>query len=666
MRDFGRGIPLGKVVEAVSVINTGAKYNDDVFQFSVGLNGVGTKAVNALSSAFRVVAYRDGRQFEARFEKGVLKYKRETESKREQDGTLVEFVPDREIFGDYAYNREFVEKRMWNYAYLNSGLTLSLNGTDYRLQERPPRPPATTRWATPRCTTSATGGATRSSSPSPTPTTTARSTSPSSTASGPPTAAPTSRPSARASSRPSTSSSRPQYKGEDIREGIAAAVSVKLKNPVFESQTKNKLGNTDIKPWILQEVKSGVDEFLRKNPQAAKRLQEKIAANEKLRTELNVVKKEAKEAARKIELRIPNLKDCKFHLGDPKGELSTIFLTEGLSAAGSMVSSRDVYTQAIFSLRGKPENMFGRSRTAIYKNEELYNMMMALGIETDLEGLRYGRIVVATDADYDGFHIRNLLLTFFLTFFEELVTQERVYILETPLFRVRTKKETRYCYSAKERDEAVEGLGASDRSHPVQGPRRDQPLRVRPVHRRGHAPRARRRPDPEGRAGDPRVLHGQEHPRAPGVHHAEPDLGPISRRTKVHGGHGEPGGMMRDEGITERIIAAAIEVHRNLGPGLLESAYEECLCRELAQAGLLFERQREFPIIYKGLAVNCTYRMDLIISGEVIVEIKAVEALLKVHEAQLLTYMKLSGIGIGLLLNFNVAMMRDGIRRFVR
>jgi topoisomerase IV subunit B len=217
-----------------------------------------------------------------------------------------------------------------------------------------------------------------------------------------------------------------------------------------------------VKPWILQEVKSGVDDFLRRNPDAAKRLQDKIAANEKLRTELNIVKKEAKEAARKVELRIPNLKDCKYHLDDGEsGELSTIFLTEGLSASGSMVSSRNVYLQAIFSLRGKVENMCGRSRTAIYKNEELYNLMTALGIENDLDHLRYGRIVIATDADYDGFHIRNLLLTFFLTFFEELVTQERVFILETPLFRARTKKETRYCYSAKERDETVKALGAS-------------------------------------------------------------------------------------------------------------------------------------------------------------------------------------------------------------
>lgn len=458
VRDYGRGIPLGKLIEAVSVINTGAKYNDDVFQFSVGLNGVGTKAVNALSSRFRVVAYREGRFLEAIFEKGVLSSKREGEARREGTGTLVEFTPDREIFGEYAFNPEFVEKRIWNYAYLNTGLTLSLNGTDYSSKNGlhdllySEVGDGTLYdigyWIGDRIEFAFThtnnygeeyfsfvngqytsDGGTHLSA-------------------------------FREGFLKSINEFfQTQYRGEDIREGIAAAVSVKLKSPVFESQTKNKLGNTDIKPWIFQEVKRGVDEFLRKNPQAAKRLQEKVVANEKLRTELNTVKKEAKEAARKIELRIPNLKDCKFHLEDgAKGELSTIFLTEGLSAAGSMVSSRDVYTQAIFSLRGKPENMHARKRTAIYKNEELYNMMMALGIENDLDGLRYGRIVVATDADYDGYHIRNLLLTFFLTFFEELIVQGRVYILETPLFRVRTKKETRYCYSAKERDDAVKAL----------------------------------------------------------------------------------------------------------------------------------------------------------------------------------------------------------------
>jgi topoisomerase-4 subunit B len=459
VRDFGRGIPLGKVIDCVSTINTGAKYNDDVFQFSVGLNGVGTKAVNALSSSFRVVSYRDGRLFEAKFERGVLKSKREDVAGREKNGLLVEFVPDQEIFGDYAFTMEFLEKRMWNYACLNSGLTLSLNGREFAAERglfdllesevgdsslydigwyRGDRIEfafthtnnyGEEHFSFVNGQFTSDGGAHLSAF-------------------------------REGFFKAINEFFQASYKGEDVREGVAAAVAIKLKNPIFESQTKNKLGNAEIRPWILQEVKRGVDEYLRRNPQAAKRLQEKILTSEKLRTELNIVKKEAKEAARKIELKIPNLKDCKYHLRDgEEGEKSTIFITEGQSAAGSMVSSRDVYTQAIFSLRGKPENMHGRRQTAIYKNEELYNLMMALGIENDIEGLRYGRIVLATDADYDGFHIRNLLLTFFLTFFEELVTQGRVFILETPLFRARNKQETRYCYSARERDEAVKALG---------------------------------------------------------------------------------------------------------------------------------------------------------------------------------------------------------------
>ncbi len=461
VRDRGRGIPLGKVIDCVSIINTGAKYNDDVFQFSVGLNGVGTKAVNALSSRFRVVSYREGKYFEALFERGVLKKQQEGNAAREQNGTLVEFVPDPDIFGEYAYNMEFVEKRMRHYAYLNSGLTLELNGQGFQsenglLDLLKDETGEDVLYDAGYCRGdkiefsfthtnnygeeyfsfvngqyTSDGGTHLSAF-------------------------------REGFLKAVNEYYQASYKGEDVREGIAAAVAVKLKNPMFESQTKNKLGNGDIKPWILQEVKRGVDDYLRRNPVAAKRLQEKIAHNEKLRTELNVVKKEAREAAKKIELKIPNLKDCKIHLGDgPDGERSTIFLTEGQSASGSMVSARDVMTQAIFSLRGKPENMYGSKRTAIYKNAELYNMMMALGIENTIEGLRYGRIVIATDADYDGFHIRLLLLTFFLSFFEELVTQGRVYILETPIFRVRNKKETIYCYSAKERDEAASSLGAN-------------------------------------------------------------------------------------------------------------------------------------------------------------------------------------------------------------
>ncbi len=459
IRDRGRGIPLGKVIDCVSTINTGAKYNDEVFQFSVGLNGVGTKAVNALSRRFRVVSYREGRAFEAVFERGVLKSKKEGPAGKERNGLLVEFEPDKDIFGDYAFNMEFVEKRMRNYAYLNSGLTIVLNGQEFAsknglhdllfdetgeetLYE-------IGYWKGDKIEFSFThtnnygeeyfsfvngqhtsdGGTHLSAF-------------------------------REGFLKAINEFYQANYRGEDVREGIAAAVAIKLQNPLFESQTKNKLGNTEIKPWIMQEVKRGLDDFLRRNPQAAKKLQDKIVSNEKLRTELNIVKKEAKEAAKKIELKIPKLRDCKYHLGDgDKGELSTIFLTEGDSAAGSMVSSRDVYTQAIFSLRGKPENMYGKKRTAIYKNEEFYNMMMALGIENGVDTLRYGRIVIATDADYDGFHIRNLLLTFFLGYFEELVTQGRVLILETPIFRVRDKKTTKYCYSTKERDEALGELG---------------------------------------------------------------------------------------------------------------------------------------------------------------------------------------------------------------
>jgi topoisomerase-4 subunit B len=460
VRDYGRGIPLGKVVECVSIINTGAKYNDEVFQFSVGLNGVGTKAVNALSSRFRVVSHRGRRKMEAVFERGKL-VSQEEGGTREPDGTLVEFEPDTDIFGDYAFNMEFAEKRFKGYAYLNTGLTLTLNGQEFSSQnglldlltdEVGESSLYDIGWWRGDKIEFAFTHTTNYGEEN------------------------FSFVNGQYTSDGGTHLSyfregflkaineyfQASYRGEDVREGIAAAIAIKVQNPLFESQTKNKLGNAEIRPWILHEVKRGVDEFLRRNPEAARKLQEKIDSNEKLRTELNVVKKEAKEAAKKIELKIPNLKDCKCHLGDgDKGEASMIFLTEGQSAAGSLVSARNVYTQAIFSLRGKCENMYAKKRTAIYKNEELYNVMMALGVENGIENLRYGKIVIATDADYDGFHIRNLLLTFFLTYFEELIMQGRVFIFETPLFRVRTKKETAYCYSPRERDDYVKALGPS-------------------------------------------------------------------------------------------------------------------------------------------------------------------------------------------------------------
>lgn len=461
VRDYGRGIPLGKLVDCVSIINTGAKYDDDVFQFSVGLNGVGTKAVNALSSSFRVVSVRDGKCAEAIFEKGKLVSNKTGKTKEgSKNGTFVEFVPDEEIFGKYSFNQEFVEKRIWNYAYLNTGLTIVYNGQKFasnkglldllakEIEEESiyslgyykgkhlefsfthSNAYGENYFSFVNGQYTSDGGTHLTAFK-------------------------------EGFLKGIQEFYRKPYKSEDVREGMTAAVAVKVQSPIFESQTKNKLGNTEVRSWILAETKSAVDDFLHRNPEVARLLEQKIEANEKLRTELNTVKKEAKEAARKISIRIPKLKDCKYHTEDgPKGENSMIFITEGDSATGSMVGSRDAMTQALFSLRGKPENMFGRKRADIYKNAELYNLMMALGIEQDIQNLRYNKIVIATDADNDGFHIRNLMLTFFLGYFEELVTSGKVFILETPLFRVRNKKETRYCYNETERDKALKSIGA--------------------------------------------------------------------------------------------------------------------------------------------------------------------------------------------------------------
>lgn len=462
VRDYGRGIPLGKVVECVSVINTGAKYDSEVFQFSVGLNGVGTKAVNALSKWFRVVSIRDGKCFEAIFERGVLKSEKPGKVKPDiPNGTLVEFIPDDEIFPDYQFHADFIEKRIWNYAYLNTGLTLSLNGQIFKSEN-----------GLVDLLADSVGNETLYE--------VAHFTEPKlefafshtynygetyfSFVNGQYTSDGGTHLSAFKEGlvKGVNAYYRKNYKTEDVREGIVAAISVKVQSPVFESQTKNKLGNTEIRSWIVNDTMSAVVEWLQKNAELAKKLEEKIVSNEKIRTELTAIKKEARTAAKKISIKIPKLKDCKFHLGDKKyGEDSMIFITEGDSASGSMVACRDVLTQAIFSLRGKPANMYGKTRSEIYKNAELYNLMMALGIENDTTGLRYAKIIIATDADNDGYHIRNLMLTFFLLYFEELITGGRVYILETPLFRVRTKKETSYCYSEKERDAEVKRLGSS-------------------------------------------------------------------------------------------------------------------------------------------------------------------------------------------------------------
>ncbi|WP_215537852.1 DNA topoisomerase IV subunit B [Borreliella bavariensis] len=456
IRDYGRGIPLGKVVESVSVINTGAKYNDDVFQFSVGLNGVGTKAVNALSSKFLVRSTRNGKSFEALFSKGNLLESREMESS-DKDGTYVEFLADSEIFGKYSYSEDFLKRRFFHYACLNKGLIINYNNqifesknglldflnseikSDDLLYDIVYHSSKTLEFAFSHTNNygetyfsfvngqyTNDGGTHQTGF-------------------------------REGFVRAINDFLKKTYSSTDIREGLVATLSVKIKDPIFESQTKNKLGNIETRGNVAREVQKIISEILYKDKILAKLIEKKVVDNERLRKELSSVRKEARERAKKISFKIPKLKDCKLHFNDnsKQSEQTMIFLTEGDSATGSMVSCRDVYTQAIFSLRGKPQNMFEKNKSEIYKNEELYNMMVALGIEESIENLRYNKVVIATDADFDGFHIRNLLLTFFLTFFEDLILNGHMYILETPLFRVRNKKITIYCYSEEEKKKAM-------------------------------------------------------------------------------------------------------------------------------------------------------------------------------------------------------------------
>lgn len=460
VRDFGRGIPLGKVIDCVSQINTGAKYNDDVFQFSVGLNGVGTKAVNALSGYFLVRSYRDGKTFEAEFAQGKL-VKEKKGKTTEPNGTYVEFIPDGEIFKKFCYKSDFVRKRIWHYAYLNTGLRFKFNGeviesknglldllnsevsADDRLY-------APLHFSSPKLEfaflhTQSYGESYFSY------------------VNGQYTADGGTHLSAFREGilKGVNEFAKKNYQGVDVREGVVGTVLIRIKEPIFESQTKNKLGNSDIRGPLVQEVKQAVTEILYKNEEAAKVILERIEFNQKLRTQLAAVKKEAKEKQKKISFKIPKLRDCKYHYGDKdwRGEKTMIFLTEGDSASASIVSSRDPLTQAVFSLRGKPLNVHGMKLDQLYKNEEMFNLMNALNIEDDLENLRYNKVILATDADVDGMHIRNLLITFFLTYFEGLVLNGHLFVLETPLFKVRNKKETHYCYSEKERDKAVKKLG---------------------------------------------------------------------------------------------------------------------------------------------------------------------------------------------------------------
>lgn len=469
VRDYGRGIPLGKVVDVVSKMNTGGKYDSKAFKKSVGLNGVGTKAVNALSSHFRVQSFRDGKTVSAAFENGVLNEHSPEQVSSHRRGTRVSFMPDPSIFNKYKFRSEYVVKMVKNYAYLNTGLTLVLNGEKYfsehglkdlleeNISEEDMAYPiihlksADIELAMTHSKTQyteeyhsfvngqhTTQGGTH-----------------------------------QVAFREAIVKTIREFFGKnfeasDIRKSIVSAISIKVMEPVFESQTKTKLGSTDmggdlptVRTFVNDFIKTHLDNYLHKHPETAEQIQRKILQAERERKELSGVRKLARERAKKANLHNKKLRDCRVHLGDLKKDNrldTTLFITEGDSASGSITKSRDVNTQAVFSLKGKPLNSYGMSKKVVYENEEFNLLQAALNIEESLEGLRYNNIVIATDADVDGMHIRLLLITFFLQFFPEVIKEGHLYILETPLFRVRNNKQTLYCYSEGERDTAVEKL----------------------------------------------------------------------------------------------------------------------------------------------------------------------------------------------------------------
>jgi DNA gyrase subunit B/topoisomerase-4 subunit B len=455
VRDFGRGIPLGKVIECVSRINTGAKYNDDVFQFSVGLNGVGTKAVNALSEEFTVTSYRDGEFFKADFSRGELQSQKRGKQNA-TDGTEIVFAPDPTIFKSFRFREEHLLRRIHLYTYLNAGLRIKFNGQVFTsenglkdLLEEDVAEDAlypvlhfrekmieiafthTNRlsedhYAFVNGQYTSDGGTHLSAF-------------------------------REGMLKAINDVGKAKFEGDDVREGLVGAIAIRLKDPVFESQTKNKLGNTEIRTELVAKVREIVSTLLHKNSEVTERLLTKIQETQRLRKELQDVRKLARERSAAISLRIPQLKDCKVHLNLEKGngQESMIFITEGQSAAGSITSCRDPNVQAVFTLKGKPLNVWDLNRTIVYKNDEIFNLMRTLNVEESLQNLRYGKVILATDADVDGLHIRNLLITCFLRFFPDIITAGHVFILETPLFRVRDKKQTFYCYSEAERDAAM-------------------------------------------------------------------------------------------------------------------------------------------------------------------------------------------------------------------
>lgn len=478
IRDYGRGIPLGKVVDVVSKINTGAKYDSKAFQKSVGLNGVGTKAVNALSNYFKVAAFRDGKMKEAEFEKGILTKEHKEQKTDEPNGTLVTFIPDDSVFKHYHFLNEYIENQIWNYCYLNAGLQIKFNNRVYvsknglldllenKTNTETNRYPiihlkgddievAITHtndygediysFVNGQHTTQ--GGTHQAAF-------------------------------REAFVKVIRDFYKKDYDATDIRQSISAAVSVRVQEPVFESQTKTKLGSQyvseggpSMKSFVLDFLSKELDNYLHKNPATADALKKRIEQSERERKELSGIRKLANERAKKANLHNKKLRDCRIHFNaEPpsknkeefiaKQKESTIFITEGDSASGSITKSRNVESQAVFSLRGKPLNCFGLTKKVVYENEEFNLLQHALNIEEGMEGLRYNNIIIATDADVDGMHIRLLIMTFFLQFFPDLVKGGHVYILQTPLFRVRNKQKTIYCYSDEERRNAIAELGS--------------------------------------------------------------------------------------------------------------------------------------------------------------------------------------------------------------
>ena len=464
IRDYGRGIPLGKVEDCVSKINTGGKYDTKAFKKAVGLNGVGTKAVNALSQDFSIKSYRDQKMKSIDFERGNINHNNAICASSQRNGTKVTFVPDENIFGNFRFLEDYIVNMIWNYVYLNPGLTIYYNGEKYfsnnglhdllqaNIDSKLKYPIIHLRGedieiALTHSTQKygetyfsfvngqhTTQGGTH-----------------------------------QASLRESVVKTlreyyKKNYDASDIRQSIIAAISLKVMEPVFESQTKTKLGSADmggnlptIRTYVNDFVSSSLDNYLHKNPEASKLLLQKIQQSEKERKELSGIKKLSRERAKKANLHNRKLRDCKIHYNDLKADRrleTTIFITEGDSASGSITKSRDVQTQAVFSLKGKPLNSYGLTKRIVYENEEFNLLQNALNIEDDLDNLRYNNIVIATDADVDGMHIRLLLITFFLQFFPDLIKEKHLYILQTPLFRVRNKHQTIYCYNEHEKKES--------------------------------------------------------------------------------------------------------------------------------------------------------------------------------------------------------------------